>query len=675
MPVVTRLEPAASFAGAANSRTRRAVYPFSAIVGQHTAKHALLLLAIEPDLRGALIASTGGSDESLLVRALGDLLSDPSFHSDRDGGVVDLPLNITEDRLLGELDLEQTIATGNREVSAGLLARANRRVLFVNDINLLDGGVAVHVAQALDSREIRVEREGISATHDADFVLVGLFNSNEGEPSSLLRHRAGLIVEAAVDWSQAEKAEMIERAFRFGSNPFKFAEDFAPENARLRREIEAARSRLPRIRVSKAQIRRISQIALRLGVEGNRADVFTLKAARAGAALSGRDEVNQDDLAAAIQLVLVPRATTLPSQREEPKEQSESSRLDDVDENGRSEVEDSDRSSLPGSTEDVIIETIDARAPNDLLSPAEQTPRVSRVGKRFKASPSPRGRYTRSAADRGRDARIAIDATLRAAAPYQLLRRRRSEPETRSSLNRHVPNEEAHTAKTGRVKINPSDLRFKKFKHRSGILFIFAVDASGSMALNRLAQAKGALIRLLQEAYLHRDKVALISFRGTSSQVLLGPTGSVELARRLVDALPAGGGTPLSAGIVKGIELGRLARFRGITQAMLVLFTDGRANVGLGEDRSSGAAPTIGQELRQLGAVLRSEEMRSVVVDTKSRFISNGEGEDLARMLGARYIYLPHSDARAVYDAIVSITRTPMRTETLKGLHFSEVDD
>lgn len=658
MSVVTRLEPDASFAGAANSRTPRAAYPFSAIVGHQAAKHALLLLAIEPDLRGALIASTGGSDESLLIRALGDLLSDPSFHSDRDGGVVDLPLNITEDRLLGELDLEQTIATGNREVSAGLLARANRRVLFVNDINLLDGGVAVHVAQALDSREIRVEREGISATHDADFVLVGLFNSNEGEPSSLLRHRVGLIVESAVDWSQAERAEMIERAFRFGSDPFKFAEDFAPENARLRRDIEAARARLSRIRVSKAQIRRISQIALRLGVEGNRADVFTLKAARAGAALSGRDEVNQDDLAAAIQLVLVPRATTLPSQREEPKEQSES-RLDDVDENGRSEVDDSDRSSLPGSTEDMIIETIDARAPNDLLSLAEQAPRVSRVGKRFKASPSPRGRYTRSAADRGRDARIAIDATLRAAAPYQLLRRRESEPEPRSSPYRDVPNDEAHTAKTGRVKINPSDLRFKKFKHRSGILYIFAVDASGSMALNRLAQAKGALIRLLQEAYLHRDKVALISFRGTSSQVLLGPTGSVELARRLVDALPAGGGTPLSAGIVKGIELGRLARFRGITQAMLVLFTDGRANVCLGEDRSNGAAPKIGQELTQLGAVLRSEAMRSVVVDTKSRFISNGEGEDLARMLGARYIYLPHSDARTVYDAILSITKTP----------------
>ncbi|HSE38632.1 MAG TPA: magnesium chelatase ATPase subunit D [Blastocatellia bacterium] len=658
MPAVTR-PPAPSFTDAANSRTPRAAFPFSAIVGHQAAKRALLLLAIEPGLRGALLSSNGGSDESLLARALGDLL-DASCHFDLAGGVVDLPLNITEDRLLGELDLERTIATGNREISTGLLARANGRVLFVNDINLLDPRIAVHVAQALDSREARVEREGISATHDADFVLVGLFNSNEGEPNPLLRDRVGLIVESAVDWSHAEKAEIIERAFRFDSDPFRFAEDFASENAELKRDIKDARARLPRVRVSEAQVRQISQIALRLRVEGNRADVFALKAARAAAALAGRGEVSEEDLVAAIELVLVPRATTLPLQRdEEPKEQGESSRPEHAEENARSEVEELDSSSIARSAEDMIIETIDARVPKDLLSPLEQAPRVSREGKRFNASPSTRGRYTRSAIKRRRDVRIAIDATLRAAAPYQLLRRARSEQDGRPSFDRDVLQDKANTAQSRRVKIDPSDLRFKEFKHRSGILFTFAVDASGSMALNRLAQAKGGLIRLLQEAYLHRDKVALISFRGRSSEVLLAPTRSVELARRLVEALPAGGGTPLSAGIVKGIELARLARLRGMMQSMLVLFTDGRANVGLGEDRSSGAAPTIGEELMQLGAVLRSEEVRSVVVDTKSRFISNGEAEAVARKLGARYIYLPGSDAGSVYDAIVSVTRTP----------------
>jgi magnesium chelatase subunit D len=265
----------------------------------------------------------------------------------------------------------------------------------------------------------------------------------------------------------------------------------------------------------------------------------------------------------------------------------------------------------------------------------------------------------RSAINRTRDARIAIDATLRAAAPLQLSRRVRSELDRKQSSDGEAPKEAATTTQTRRVKIEPRDLRFKEFKHRSGILFIFAVDASGSMALNRMAQAKGALTRLLQQAYLHRDKVALISFRGARSEVLLAPTRSVELAKRLVDALPAGGGTPLSAGVVKAIELARLARLRGTSHAMLVLFTDGRANVGLGDGRTGRAAPTIGEELTQLGASLGSEEISSVVVDTKSRFVSSGEGEALARMLGARYFYLPRSEAGAVYDAIASITRRP----------------
>ena len=200
--------------------------------------------------------------------------------------------------------------------------------------------------------------------------------------------------------------------------------------------------------------------------------------------------------------------------------------------------------------------------------------------------------------------------------------------------------------------IEPSDLRFKEFKHRAGILFIFAVDASGSMAINRLAQAKGALTRLLQQAYLHRDKVALISFRGTSSEVLLAPTRSVELAKRLVDALPAGGGTPISAGVIKAIELARLARIQGMPQAMLVLFTDGRANIALSGSRT----PT--DELEHLGRLLKAEGITPVVIDTKSRFVSGREGESLSAMLGARYFPLPRSEVRIVYEVISKAARS-----------------
>ncbi len=645
-------------------------YPFVAVVGHRAAKQALLLLAIEPGLRGALIASANGSDSSTLARALGSLLptsardtarspADRSCDFERGTDAVELPLNTTEDRLLGELDLERTIATGKREISTGLLARANGLVLYVNDINLLDSGIAAHVAHALDSRQVRVEREGLSAIHDADFIFVGTFKSDEGEPSSLLRDRVGLIVDSPAESSADDRAEIIDCAFRFDIDPFGFADDFAFETAQLKSDIEDARARLPRVRVSKDQVRQISQIALRLGVEGNRADGLAVKAARANAALAGRDAVTEDDLVVAVQLVLAPRATTLPSPREETEEQNETSEEENLEKHSSPEVDDGDRDSIAGAIEDVIVQAMDARVPKDLLSPAHRTPRSSRVGKRFKASHFTRGRYVRSAINRTRDARIAIDATLRAAAPFQLFRRVQSELNRRLSSDGEAPKEAVTTTQTRRVKIEPSDLRFKEFKHRSGILFIFAVDASGSMALNRMAQAKGALTRLLQQAYLHRDKVALISFREASSEVLLAPTRSVELAKRLVDALPAGGGTPLSAGVVKAIELARLARLRGTSQAMLVLFTDGRANVGLGDGRTGRAAPTIGEELTQLGTLLGSKEISSVVVDTKSRFVSSGEGEALARMLGARYFYLPRSEAGAVYDAIASITERP----------------
>jgi magnesium chelatase subunit D len=179
------------------------------------------------------------------------------------------------------------------------------------------------------------------------------------------------------------------------------------------------------------------------------------------------------------------------------------------------------------------------------------------------------------------------------------------------------------------------------------------------MAINRMAHAKGALTRLLQQAYRHRDKVALVSFRGDRADAMLAPTRSVELAKRLVDAMPAGGGTPLSAGILKSIEVARLARFQGMSHAMLVLFTDGRANVAMSKPAAKSNQRSIGNELKQLGELLRLEEIGSVVVDTKSRFVSSGEGESLARALGARYFYLPRSDANTVFDAIASTIGRP----------------
>jgi len=631
-------------------------------VGHSAAKRALLLLAVEPRLRGALIASESGSAKSTLARAFGSLLphSEPSAadrapsvaasfnHSNLDAEVVEVPLNITEDRLLGGLDLERTIATGRRLISAGLLARADRRVLYVDDVNLLDLRIAAHMAHAMDSRKVRIEREGLSVVHAADFTFVGTYNAAEGQPCSLLRERVGMIVDARAECSCDERAEIIERAFRFDRDPFSFADDFFLETAQIKSVVEEARARLPRVRLLKDQTRQLVLVALRVGVEGNRADVFALRAARANAALAGRDSVNEDDLVTAIRLVLAPRATTLPNAREATEDPARSSQPKNAQQSDSEHI-DSDRDSRPDANEDLIIRAIDARLPEDLLSDSRRTRRPSRVGRRFEASASSRGRYVRSVTQRTLDAPVAIDATLRAAAPEQLWREMQR-GSSRKPADGREENRTSDKLEPGRVRIEPSDLRFKGFEHRSGILFILAVDASGSMALNRMAQAKGALTRLLRQAYLCRDKVALISFRGEEANVLLAPTRGIELAKRLVDALPAGGGTPLSAGVAKALEMARLARLQGMPRAVLVLFTDGRANVSIREGRAA-----IGEELRQLGRLLAAEDITAVVVDTKSRFVSSGDGQSLAQMLKARYFYLQRSDPGTVYDAIASV--------------------
>ena len=639
-------------------------FPFAAVVGQHAEKRALLLLAVEPQLRGALIATVGDSIKSALARSFGSLVTrdsnreweSVSLSSDVELDMVQLPISITDDRLLGGLELEQTLATGKRQVSPGILARAHGRVLFAGDVNLLEEHTVAHVAHALDRRRVDLEREGVSAIHEADFTFLGTFNPAEGEPSALLRDRVALIVNSNAESSSDETAEMIARTFSFDNDPSGLAEDFAFETAEIKSAIETARERLPHVRVSKDQLRQIALLGLRLGVEGNRADIFTLKAARANAALEGRDSVNEDDLIVAIQLVLAPRATTVPSTKEEVERDRESPAEEPAGEGQVPESRDRQRELLSGSIGELLLQAIDARVPEQALSAAERTARSARarMGKRFKASMSTRGRYVSSMTRRNRDARVAVDATLRAAAPCQL--RRRGEPELTSERSDESGSrqESLPDVPVRRVQIQPDDLRFKQFKHRSGTLFILAVDSSGSMALNRMAQAKGALTRLLQQAYLHRDKVSLISFRGAGAEVLLAPTRSVELAKRLLDALPAGGGTPLSSGVVKAIELARFAREKGTLRAMLVLFTDGRANVPFRGDSTTHGAPAIEDELKHLGALLGSEEITSVVVDTKSRFVSNGEGEALARTLGARYVYLPRSDAAMVHKAILS---------------------
>ena len=601
-------------------------FPFTAIIGCEAAKRALLLLAIDPGLKGVLIGAGPGSAKRTLARSFASVSGDSNAQ-------MTIPVNITTDDLIGGLDVERTLVAGERVYSPGLLARADGGVLFVEEVNSLDAGVATFIASALGSGSVKIEREGFSRCCPARFRLIGVYDPAEGPPGSALINRVGMIVEPSRIDSTSERAEIISRSIQFRSDPQGFAREHANADRELKAEVERARVALPKVEMTREQIKTLARVAVALGIVGNLTDLFAVKAARASAALSGRDRVEEDDLVLAIQLVLIPRAVELPR----PERSAESITPDQPNENKIDDTVESEDTAAGriAPVEDLIIKAIDVSAPELLFKRMRALQRESKDGKRGTPLPSDRGRAVMSDTKPSRQPKVALFPTLCAAAPFQATRRNRR----------------------GAITIKKSDIRYKRFKSSSGILFIFAVDASGSMAVNRMAQAKGALGRVLQQAYLYRDKVALIRFRGEKADVLLPPTRSIERAKSLINSLPAGGGTPVAAALVRAIELAKYARIRKMSQVMVVLMTDGRANI---PSRLPGHfdrmnQEEINEELRQIGRVMRSEAIESVVINTKSKFVSSGEARNLAEILGGKYLYLPRAGATGIHEAIESV--------------------
>lgn len=557
---------------------------------------------------------------------------------------IEVPLNISDDRLLGGIDIERTLSTGEKHPAKGLLAEADGGALFIDHANLLEEGIANHIASALDTGEVRLEREGLSDRSPAEFVLVGTFNPREGEVSPRLRNRVGLIVENAQAVPPDSRVEIITRASRFHESPGLFCALFEEEDREIARAVASARERLPGVRISREDVRKLSLATLSLGIEGNRWDLVAVRAARASAALAGRAEVDDPDMIAAIQMVLVPRAERLP----EPGSLNEADEAEPDNQSDEVQGDDGSETIDPGpglsrQAEEMVVRAIDSRAPELNPSILKSGRPSATSGRRAPALHERRGRHVRDSESKPPSLNISVAATLRAAAPFQ--KRRRERAREREGVAEEASNRAA-------VRVEPPDLRFKQFKRRSGMLFVFAIDGSGSMALNRMAQAKGAMVRLLQGAYLHRDKVALVCFRGKAAEVLMAPTRSVEVAKRLIDALPSGGGTPLAAGLMESLRVARLSRLKRMDQSLVVVFTDGRANVGIEQAADAGR---VAEELRQVGAIFRAEGVESIVIDTRSRFISGGEAQELARQLGGRYLYLPRPDSTSIYNAVTSV--------------------
>ena len=650
-------------------------FPLNAVVGHEAIRNGLLLLAVDPGLGGIVIAGRRGTAKSVMARALHALLppirvirrsccnADPADPGDWDDATVahrarisrtpvstlvpapfvQVPLGVTEDRLLGSVDVSASIRRGRPVFQPGLLAEAHRGVLYVDEINLLDPSIANLLFTVVDGGVNRVEREGISFRHPCRPLLIATYNPAEGELRAHLIDRLAMVLSADTPQDLGQRVEAVERVLDHAADPASFWRRFGPGLVELRRRVAAARRRLKRVRLTPKQVRYLVEEAIRAGVEGHRGDLFAVRVARAQAALEGRRRVSADDLRLAVELVLLPRSAAMaaPPEAPEPPPAQEPGR--DADnapspEQGP-EPEDSATGPPPGeaipetflfSPEGVPLD------PHLLATAARGRRRHGKAGGGGLVRSLDRGRYVKPVLPQGPVHHVAIDATLRAAAPHQRARRRR------------LPRRPARR----RLLLREDDLRVKQLMRKAGALVIFVVDASGSMALNRMQAAKGAALQLLGEAYRSRDQVALITFGGRRAEVLLPPTRSITAASRRLERLPCGGGSPLAHGLALAVRLGENARLaKDVGEILIVLISDGKANVSLSRSLASRPAEddeTLGlaamrEEVLGIAAAIRRSGMELLVIDTGNPHLSSGLGAELARHGGGRHQALPRA--------------------------------
>lgn len=635
----------------AGSALGRPLFPFTAIVGQSHLRLALILTAIQPRIGGVLIRGEKGTAKSTIVRSLAALL--PS------GTLRTLALNATEDRLVGGLDLDATLAAGSPVFQPGLLAGCDGGICYVDEVNLLDDHLANLVLDAAASGVVVIEREGFSATQPASFSLVGTMNPEEGGLGPQLLDRFGLCIDVAAEHDLDDRAEILARRLACDASACDFIACYTASEADLADRLAAARELVDQVQAPGGIRAYIAELCAGANVSGHRADLAMTQAAMAHAAWMGKESVETADVDAVAEFALVHRRRELPDQQQDeeppaapplnspPPDRPENSEPPDEPE-PREEPEDpadpdepdSDPDSGPGQTPDLVAAIGEAFKVRQL---AGLTDRVARTGagrRQQTLSADARGHQISS---RPTDAPfdLALDATLRSAAPYQRSRRARA---------LQSGDDKANLA----ILVEKADWRRKVRVRRTGSYVVLVVDASGSMgAKNRMVASKGAILSLLLDAYVKRDQVALILFRRDGAEVLVPPTSSVELAERRLRELPVGGRTPLASGLVAARNMCTplLLKEPG-ARPLVIVVTDGRANVTLAGEVSRKATD---EAISVAGVVSDDPRIGWVVVDTEpAGVMARGRSTELATALGAPRFAI--DDLRA--DDLVRVTHT-----------------
>ncbi|WP_371378598.1 VWA domain-containing protein [Sporomusa aerivorans] len=622
------------------------VFPFAAVVGQEDVKQALLIAVVNPRAGGILVAGEKGTAKSTLVRSLAEVTGETQL--------IELPLNATEDMVFGGLDMQHAIECGERRFLPGILARANNRILYIDEVNLLRRDFLGSLLDAAVTGVHRVEREGISCLHEAACTLVGTMNPEEGILTAQILDRFGLYAAVARVQNEDDRAEIVRRILDYEAQPADFCRRYAAATEDVKQQVAEAKRLLREIAIPEPMIQLAAQMCAKAHSTGHRAELFLLEAARAIAALAGRTYLLPVDLEEAACYVLPqrmrreeePLPPESPSEEQEPETESpeqqdsepppqppadQQEQQEPQDNSGEENRTPPEQPENEGGGDQEKVADIDTNFPlvrMDLSLPQDRQERRGSGKRSLTRTDTKQGRYVRSGIPRGPVTDLAFDATLRAAAPYQRFRSRQQ----------------------CAIAIEREDLRQKVREKRIGSTFLFVVDASGSMgARERMRAVKGAVCAMLQDAYQKRDQVGLIAFRRQTAEVLLPITRSVDLAQKCLRHLPTGGKTPLAEGLSAALRV--LACRQQKDQHMkpvLVLVTDGRANAAAGGDGM--------EEALKAACKINKAGVNSVVIDTEQDFVKLGLARAVAREMGSTYYSLQELSERNIMHIVKNLS-------------------
>ena len=661
--------------------------PFTAIVGQEKMKKSLILNAINPRIGGVLIRGEKGTAKSTAVRALAELLPEIevvngcSFNCNpydehemcdlcyakktngenlnaikRRMWVVDLPLGATEDRVVGSIDVEKAIKEGIKALEPGILAAANRGILYIDEVNLLDDHVADVILDSAAMSINVVEREGVSVSHPSKFILVGTMNPEEGELRPQLLDRFGLQASVESIDDADKRVEIVKLVGSFERDPEEFRARFEGNQKELREKIVQAKQIVNEVEISDDLLKITADTCIKLGVRTHRAEIVIDRTAKTIAALDGRKKVTFEDIKEAMELALPHRMRRKPFEppsldtekldetmsdakkqhKEEKRENKheQQHKNEQLDENQKGQDDHDDVKEPQKESVFNIGDSIDTQAVRQKQK-KDRTYRRKIFGRRVPTlSLRNNGKYVRHGLPKGEIKDVALDATIRTAAPYQKERKHDSDLA---------------------VVIKTQDIREKIRVGKISTATMFVVDASGSMGANRrMESAKGAVLSLLLDSYQQRDKVGMVAFRGNQADTLLPLCSSMDLAYKRLKELPTGGRTPLAAGLEKGLNLLLNEKQKDVGAIpILLLISDGRANVSSGSGNKE-----IEKELLALAEQARAKGINMIVIDTEvvsKSFIQMQLGycREIASYSGGKYYPIADLTSQAVHDIVI----------------------